>query len=174
MKQLSQHYFQPRFGTSVCLLTFNISLSWVVLTLALALIGRLWVSLRGKDLPVCFGLHCTTLSTDSISSQHAVSGMQKDSPPNLDVFQRMLLPPSTHISHVSAEVTTWKWNPLPDWCITAVKFNPPRGELLFNWCGSLQVPVYSHFGNIVEVKLGNSQRSPDSQTVCAELWYLII
>lgn len=62
------------FRTSVCLLTFNISLSWVVLTLAWAL----KVSLSRRDMPVCFGLYFATVSTDSISPLHAVSGLRRD------------------------------------------------------------------------------------------------
>lgn len=69
------------FRTSVCLLTCNISLSWVVLTLALALKGWLWVSLSRWDMPVCFGLYSATLSVDSISSRHPCKRT------DLDVFQ---------------------------------------------------------------------------------------
>lgn len=38
------------------------------------------------------------------------------------------------------------------WCITVVKFKPPLSQLLSNWCGYPQVPVWSPFGNIFGVK----------------------
>lgn len=125
-----------------------------MLTLALALTGRLWVSLSGRDMPVFFGLHSVTLSTDPISSQHAVSGMQKDKPPNLAVFLCMLFPPSFHTCHIKCRSHDLKVKPLsPDWFVTGVEFNPSLSQLPSNWCGSPKVPVCFHFGNIVGVKL---------------------
>lgn len=87
------------FRTSVCLLTCNISLSWVVLTLALTLKGWRWVSLSRWDMPVCFGLYSATLSVDSIRYRHPCKRT------NLDVFQCMLFSPT---SLTSAQVTTPK------------------------------------------------------------------
>lgn len=79
----NQRYFQPLGGSQhqFCLLTFNISLSWAVLTLDLAPKGRPTASLGATDGPVCFERRSASLSFVSISAWHAaVRGTQKDKP----------------------------------------------------------------------------------------------
>lgn len=105
------------FRPSVCLLTFNISLSWVVLTLALALTRRLWVSLGGRDMPVCFGFDSCIIYRLHQLSRHAVSGMQQDKPPILEMFWMHAVSTfNKHLSRQCREVTTWKWN-LSAWSV---------------------------------------------------------
>lgn len=150
------------YRTSDCLLTFNISLGWVMLTLALAL----KVSLSGRDMPVCFGLYSTTLSIDSISSRHAVSGMHKHKPGCVSVHAVSTFPLTSLMSVQKSRLEN-KTSP-PDWSITAVRFNPPR--LLSNWCGSPQVPVRSYFGDIVCVKLWSCCRVVLRDHVSVKRW----
>lgn len=117
-----------------------------MLTLALAL----KVSLSGRDMPVCFGLNSATLSIDSISSRHALSGMQEHKPGWVSVHAVSTFPLTSQ--SVQKSRLENKTSP-PNWSITAVRFNPPRTRLLSNWCGSPQVPVCSYFGDMVCVKL---------------------
>lgn len=79
----NQRHFQPLGGSrhQFCLLTFNISLSWAVLTLDLTPKGRPTASLGATDRPVCFERRSASLSFVSISTWHgAVRGTQKDKP----------------------------------------------------------------------------------------------